>query len=139
MKGLLARPSQTRKAPLKLPAFPYDAAYTFEVRFPDAVTSVTDPRTEAVKSKYFTYSVTSSFRGSIAKTSIRLTMLADQVPVADLQKYSDDLQATSKILAGVIMVPKGAIKTIHPGRTTKQDLAQMLRERLQETVDKTSH
>jgi lipoprotein NlpI len=136
MKGALTRPSQTRTVPLKLPLFPYDASYTFEVKFPEEVTSVTDPRTDAVKSKYFTYTVTSSFRGNIANTNIRLTTLADQVPVADLQKYADDLQAMSKILAGVVMVPKGAIKP----RTAahKKDLAQMLRERLQETVDKTS-
>jgi lipoprotein NlpI/transglutaminase-like putative cysteine protease len=138
MKGLLARAAQTRKVPLKLPVFPYEASYALEVRFPDEVTSVTDPRTDAVNSKFFTYSVTSSFRGSIARTNIRLTTLADQVPVADLQKYSDDLQSMSKILAGVMIIPKGAIKSAKAGRGGKMDLSQMLRERLAETVDKTS-
>jgi lipoprotein NlpI len=138
MKGLLTRPTQARKVPLKLPVFPYDANYTFEVTFPQEVTSVTDPRMDAVKSKYFTYSVSSSFRGNTAKTSIRLMTLADQVPVADLQKFADDLQAMSKILAGVVVVPKGAIKPAATARAAKKDLAQMLRERLEETVDKTS-
>jgi len=138
MKGLLARPTQARKVPLKLPVFPYEASYALEVRFPDEVTSVTDPHTDAVNSKYFSYSVTSSFRGSIARAEIRLTTLADQVPVADLQKYSDDLQSMSKILAGVLLIPKGAIKSTKAGRGGKMDLGQMLRERLQETVDKTS-
>ncbi|HSR80843.1 MAG TPA: DUF3857 domain-containing protein [Hyphomicrobiaceae bacterium] len=138
MKGLLARPAQTRKVPLKLPVFPYEADYALEVRFPDEVTSVSDPRTDAVNSKYFIYSVTSSFRGSIARTKIRLTTLADQVPVGDLQRYSDDLESLNKILAGVVMIPKGAIKSAKAGRGGKMDLGQMLRERLQETVDKTS-
>ena len=139
MKGVLARPTPaTRTVPLKLPYFPYDASYSFEVKFPEQVASVTDPRMDAVKSKYFTYTVTSSFRGSIAKTNVQLTTLADQVPVADLRKYGDDLQAMGNILAGVVMVPKGAVKSATATLAVKNDLGQMLRERLQETVDKTS-
>ena len=138
LKGLLTRPAQARKVPLKLPVFPYDASYTFEVAFPQEVTSVTDPRMDVVKSKYFTYSISSSFRGNTAKTSIRLTTLADQVPVADLQKFAEDLEAMSKILIGVVVVPKGMVKPAAGARAGKKDLAQMLRERLEETVDKTS-
>jgi lipoprotein NlpI len=139
MKGILTRPPPPgRTVPLQLAIFPFDAKYTFEITLPDDVRAVTDPHTQAVKSKYFTYAVTSSFRGNVSKTAIELATLADQVPVADLRQYGDDLRAVTNILAGVVAVPKSAIKGPGAARTAKKDLGQMLRDRQQETVDNTT-
>jgi lipoprotein NlpI len=140
LKGTLATSaSATRVYPLYLPVFPYDAKYTFEVTFPEQVSVVSDPRTVAVKNKHFTYAVTSSFRGNVAKSTIQLTTLADQVQVADLQKYTEDARSIGTITAAVVAVPKSAIKPAAlSARAAKKDFAQTLRDRLQETVDKTT-
>ena len=139
MKGILTRPPSTsRTVPLQLPAFPFDARYTFEITLPEEVRAVTDPHTQAVKSKFFTYAVTSSFRGNVSKTTIELATLADQVPAADLRQYSEDLRSVTNILAGVVAVPKAALKTAARARMPKKDLGQMLHDRQQETVDNTT-
>ena len=139
MKGILTRPPSTsRTVPLQLAAFPFDARYTFEITLPEEVRAVADPHTQAVKSKLFTYAVTSSFRGNVSKTTIELATLAGQVPVADLRQYSDDLRSVTNILAGIVAVPKAALKTNARARVSKKDLGQMLRDRQQEMVENTT-
>jgi lipoprotein NlpI/transglutaminase-like putative cysteine protease len=138
MKGALAGPpAATRASPLLLPAFPYDARYTFEAKLPEAVRVVTDPQAKSVRNKHFTYTVAASFRGNVFKTSIELRTLLGQVEVADLKAYGDDLRAAGNIPTGVILVPKSAIKPVRSAKA-RRDLAQTLRDRAQETIDKTT-
>jgi lipoprotein NlpI/transglutaminase-like putative cysteine protease len=132
---LTSATSSTRTAPLHLPAFPYYARYTFEIKLPDAVSIVTDPRAVTVKNKHFSYTVASYFRGSTAKATIEMQVVADQVAPADLQKYSEDLRAVGTATAGAIGVPKGAIKS---GKMARKDFATTLRDRLQDTIAKTT-
>src|SRR5262245_17377440 len=123
MKGALApAPPSTRAVPLLQPAFPYAAKYTFEIKFPDEVSVVNDLRTEAVRSKYFTYAVSSSFRGNVARTNVEFRTLADQVKVADLKKYAEDVRAVANIVVGVIVVPQGARRPEAGARAAKRDL-----------------
>jgi tetratricopeptide (TPR) repeat protein len=62
-------------------------------------------------------------------------VVADQVAPADLQKYSEDLRAVGTATAGAIGVPKGAIKS---GKMARKDFATTLRDRLQDTIAKTT-
>ena len=136
MRGtLVAPPSAARSAPLKLQHFPYEASYTFEIKFPDEVSVITDPRAQTVHNKHFTYTVSSSFRGNLAKHSVGLRMLAGKVEVADLQKYAEDSRAAVSLTPGAIVVPKRAIKAVASAKAAKKDFAQTVRERVQETVD----
>ena len=136
MRGtLVAPPSAARSAPLKLQHFPYEASYTFEIKFPDEVSVITDPRAQSVHNKHFTYTVSSSFRGNLAKHSVGLRMLAGRVEVADLQKYAEDSRAAVSLTPGAIVVPKRAIKAVASAKAAKKDFAQTVRERVQETVD----
>jgi lipoprotein NlpI/transglutaminase-like putative cysteine protease len=139
MRGALApAPSSTRAVPLHLPAYPYYAKYTFEVRFPDDVNVASDPRRESVRGKYFTYSVAGSFRGNVAKSTIELKTLADQVKVADLPKYGDDISALGNVAVGVLVVPKGARRPKGTARVAKRDLGQALRKQLQDRIEKST-
>jgi transglutaminase-like putative cysteine protease len=111
MIGVLATPpSPTRTTPLQLPMLPYDARYTFEIKFPDEVSVISDPRANTVGNKYFNYTVTSSFRGSSSKTVIELATFADQVETSDLKKYTEDMRSLANVVVGVVVVPKTAIK-----------------------------
>jgi lipoprotein NlpI len=139
MRGtLVAPPSAARAVPLKLQHFPYEASYTFEVKFPDEVSVISDPRAQSVHNKHFSYTVASSFRGNLAKHSVELRMLAGKVEVADLQKYAEDARAAVNLSSGAIVVPKRAIKAVASAKAAKKDFAQTVRDRVQETVDKTS-
>jgi lipoprotein NlpI/transglutaminase-like putative cysteine protease len=137
LKGaFIASPSSVRTTPLHLRAYPFDAKYTFEMKFPDEVSVISDPRSQTLQNKHFTYTVTSAFRGNVSKDTIELRTLADRVEAADLSKYSDDLRAVGNVVTGVIVVTKSAATS--KAAKSKKDFTQALRERLQETVAKTT-
>jgi len=139
MVGVLATPpSSTRTTPLQLPVFPYDARYTFEVKFPAEVNVISLPRSNTVDNKYFNYTVKSSFRGSNSKTVMELATFADQVEVSDLKKYTEDMRSLANVVTGVVVVPKTAIKSVRSAAATKKDFSQTLRDQLNETIDRTS-
>jgi lipoprotein NlpI len=138
MIGVLATPpASTRTTPLQLPVFPYDARYTFEIKFPSEVNVISLPRTNTVDNKYFTYTVKSSFRGNNSKSVIELATFADQVEISDLKKYTEDMRSLSNVVTGVVVVPKSAIRA-KSITTAKKDIGQTVRDQLNETVDKTS-
>ncbi len=135
LKGtLLANPSSNRKAPLMLPGFPFEGRYSFEVKFPGEVSAIADPHTSSVQSKQFNYTVTSSFRGNTSKTVIDLKTFADRVELADLKDYSGNLRKADSITRGFVLVTKDEIKS--NSASVKKDFAQILRDRMQERVNK---
>ena len=139
MVGVLApAPSPTRATPLQLPEFPYDARYTFEIKFADEVSVIGDSRVNTVGNKYFNYTVRTVSRGSNSKTVMELAIFADRVEVPDLKKYADDMRALSNIATGVVVVPKAAIRSVKYGPAAKKDPTKMVRDQLQETIDKTT-
>jgi lipoprotein NlpI len=136
LRGALAPPPPaTRTSPMLLPSFPYRAAYTFEIKLPDSVSVVADPGATAVKNKHFRYTLNSHFRGNVARTTVELRVSADQVAPEDLAKYAEDLRAVDAARAGLILIPKAAIKS---AKAAKKDFATLLRERMQDTVAKTT-
>jgi lipoprotein NlpI len=136
MRGALAPPPpSTRIAPLHLPSFPYDASYTFEIKLPEAVSVVADPKATTIKNKLFSYAHTARFRGNVAKTVIEVRVIADQVPPEDLKTYADDVRAIDNARVGLIVVPKTALKS---AAAAKRDFAAVLKERLRDTVAKTT-
>jgi lipoprotein NlpI/transglutaminase-like putative cysteine protease len=128
-------PPTTRRSPLLLSSFPYRAAYSFEIKLPPSVSVVSDPRTTTVKGKHFKYTQSMHFRGNLAKSTIELRVTADQVAPEDLVKYGEDLRAIGAARAGVIVIPKAAIKTT---RAARKSFATLLKERVEDTVAKTT-
>jgi lipoprotein NlpI len=139
MRGaLIPSPSATRTTPLHLRAFPLEASYTFEITFPDQVRVISDPRAQTVQNKHFTFSGSTAFRGNVAKSTFHMRVLADRVEPALLAKYTEDTRTIARISPGTITVPKSAIKGPSATATAKNDFAQVLRDRLQETISKTT-
>jgi lipoprotein NlpI/transglutaminase-like putative cysteine protease len=135
MQGaLLPPPPSGRTAPFIVRSFPLEARYTFEVKFPEEVSAVADPRSATVEGRQFTYAVTASFRGNQYKIAIDLKTLADRVETADLQKYGEDVRAANNLARGVVVVTKEMIKS--PAAADKTSFAQHLRDVLQEGIDK---
>jgi lipoprotein NlpI/transglutaminase-like putative cysteine protease len=139
LRGTLAAvTSSSRTAPLQMPVHPYDARYTFEITLPKSVSVLADPQTKSIRNKHFTYTLTASFRGNVARRTIEMRTLASRVEVPDLQKYSEDVRAISNLGGDVIIVMKSTIKSVASATTRKTDLGAILQGRLQETVAKTT-
>jgi lipoprotein NlpI/transglutaminase-like putative cysteine protease len=136
MRGMLpSPPSLTRRTPLSLPAYPFEAKYNFEVHFPENVSALRDPAAASVEDKSFAYSVASSFRGNVAKFALELRMLANRVPVADLPEYLRKKTALAETTSGLLIVDRSDIKS---GGPAPEGFAERLRARIQEAADKTS-
>ena len=139
MRGaLVPSPSATRITPLHLRAFPLDASYSFEIKFPDQVRVISDPRAQTVQNKHFTFTATSAFRGNVAKSTVHMRVLADRVEPALLAKYTEDMRAIARIATGTFAIPKSAIKGPASTVAVNKDFAKVLRDRLQETISKTT-
>ncbi len=136
--GVLTAPSSAARAtPLFLPGYPLDAKYSFEIKFPNEVRVVSDPRVQTVQNKLFAFTSTSAFRGSVARHTIELRLLSDRVEPAQLAKYSEDLRSVGNTLTAVVL-SKQWVKAVAGRVESKKDFAQLLRDRQQETVTKTT-
>lgn len=136
MFGALARPpSSDRRTSMALPAFPFEANYEFEVRFPEDVSAVRDPSAHTVESKFFTYTLKSSFRGHVAKASIYLKTLTDRVPVSDLNDYMAKKKTIGEAPT-VVMVRKDDIGAATAGSMT---FSEKLRARIEDAIAKTTN
>ena len=136
LKGALAPPPPaTRAVPMQLPSFPYTAAYNFEIKLPETVSGMADPRATTIRNKHFSYTQATHFRGNVSKTTIELRVTAAQIGPDDMKAYAEDIRAIDAARAGLIVIPKGAIKS---AKAAKKDFATLLRERLNETLTKTT-
>jgi len=104
--------------------------------FPDAVSMVTEPARETIKNNYFSSTVSSYFRGNIAKVSIDFAALRSHVDAADTAKYAEDLRAANKAIGGYFRC-RQVIDQVD-GRNRSAALPQRLRKLRQELVDKTT-
>ncbi|KRR18260.1 hypothetical protein CQ14_25435 [Bradyrhizobium lablabi] len=137
LKDILLTPATaTRTTPLRIPGYPFEGTYTFEMTFPEAVSVVSDPHAETIKNKYFTNTVSSYFRGNMAKVSVDLAALRSHVDAEDTGKYAEDLRAANKSIGGFFAVGKSSIKSTEEAGTA--ELPQRLRKLRQELIDKTT-
>jgi lipoprotein NlpI len=135
--GALAIPtSSVRRTPLSVPRFPFEASYSFEVRFPEEVSVINDPTTNTVEDKYFTATITRAFRGNLSKATIDVRTLSSQVEPQDILKFAEDLRSLNTAIGGTIVAPKSSIKSVDPTASSTKDFAQLLRDRLQEGINK---
>jgi lipoprotein NlpI len=134
--ALIIPPSSVRTAPFAIPRFPFNAHYTFEVKFPDEVSVIRDPGAESVDDKYFAANVSLAFRGNLAKTAVDLTTLSNQVAAQDIAKYSEDLRTLNTTIGGSIFVSKSAIKSTSLADSGPKTFAETVRQRVLESIDK---
>ena len=136
--GVLTAPSSAARAtPLFLPGYPLHAKYSFEIKFPNEIRVVADPRVQTVQNRQLAFTSTSAFRGNVAKHTIELRLLSDRVEPAQLAKYSEDLRSIGNTSTAVVLL-KQWLKPVAGKVEIKKDFAQLLRDRQQETVTKTT-
>jgi lipoprotein NlpI/transglutaminase-like putative cysteine protease len=135
MRGALPLYAElARKAPIVMPAFPYNAKYSLEVQFPDSVSALRDPFAKTIDDKHFSYGFEATFRGNVAKTAIELTSKADRIELADIGEFIGKRRSLNDAM-GVITISQSDIKS---GVSAGAAFAERLRARLQEGLDKTT-
>lgn len=131
---IVSSPSANRTTPLRIPGFPFRGKYSFEMTFPEEASGSIDPRAPTVSNKYFSATVTASFRGNIARKVVDLSTQQAAVEAADYPGYAEDLRALNKAIGGGFVVNKALIDAA----ATKSDLTQRLRDQRAEVIKKTT-
>ena len=125
MQGTIALPpSATRNFALALPSFPVHVVYTVEMQWPQSVSAVLDPSTQRIANAAFTAEVTHSFRGSVAKASLRFDPQTSSVSAKDVPAMLDDVKKMELSIGGTMVVTRDQVKDggfLGIGRKTLQD------------------
>ncbi len=139
MQNVLAVPAApTRTLALGVPAFPTTVFYSAEMQWPDSVSAVLDPGTQRFSNAAFVAEVTRSFRGNLAKASLRFEPLANSVPATEVPAMLADAKAMERAISGLMVVAPNQVKAggfLGIGRKSLQD---NLRARAQSSVDRTT-
>jgi lipoprotein NlpI len=137
LSGTLVIPqSSVRSAPFAITRFPFNAHYTFEVKFPEEVSALSDPGATSIDDKYFAANVSLAFRGNLAKTTVDLSTLSRQVAAQDIGTYSEDLRTLNTAIGGSIFVSKSAIRSASLTDSDPKTFAESIRHRVLEGIDK---
>ena len=130
-------PSPTRNLPLALPAFPTSVLYSAEVQWPQSVGVVLEPATQRIANPAFNAEVTRSFRGNLAKATLRFEPLLGSVAGSEVPALLADAKAMERAIGGVIAVAPTQIRDggfLGLGRKSLQD---NLLARARATVERT--
>jgi lipoprotein NlpI len=106
--------SANRTTPLRIAGYPFHGKYNVEITFPETVSDFADPLAQTVQNRYFSATLSESFRGNTAKRSMELTTLRASVEPDKYAAYADDVRAFSKAVSGLVFVSKLAIKSGDP-------------------------
>jgi lipoprotein NlpI/transglutaminase-like putative cysteine protease len=131
--ALTSSPSANRATPLRILKYPFHARYSFEVTFPEQVSGSIDPRAPTISNKYFSASITESFRGNVARKAVDLKTLQTSVEAADYSAYAEDLRALNKAIGGTFFVNKAFVSA---AEASKSDLTHRLQEQRVELIKK---
>jgi transglutaminase-like putative cysteine protease/tetratricopeptide (TPR) repeat protein len=139
MQGTIAAPpSPTRNFPLALPGFPLTVLYNAEMQWPASVGAVVEPGTVRLSNAGFNAEVMRSFRGNIARATLRFETSTPAVPAKDVPAMIADARAMERALGGAMVVARNQVKDggfLGIGRKTLQD---NLRTRAQASVERSS-
>jgi lipoprotein NlpI len=139
LQGAIAIPPAPKRAfPLALPAFPTTYFYSAEVQWPQNVSAVNDPTVQRFGNAAFNAEVSRSFRGNVARASLRFEPLTNAVAAKDVPTMVEDAQKMQRALGNAMTVGANQVKDggfLGIGRKTLQD---NLRASAQSAVDRTS-
>lgn len=128
--------SANRTTPLRIPGYPFRGKYTLEITFPETVSEFIDPHAKTVENKYFSGTVSESFRGNIAKRVVELATLRTSIEPESYTAYADDLRSMNKAIGGFVFVGKLAIKS--GDQAGPSGFEQRLKDLSQQTIKKTT-
>lgn len=136
LEVLTTSASANRTTPLRIPGYPFRGKYTFEITFPENVSEFVDPRAQTVENKYFSATVSESFRGNIARKVVELATLRASIEPENYTAYADDLRSLNKAIGGLVFVGKLAIKS--GDQAGQAGFEQRLKDLSQQTIKKTT-
>jgi lipoprotein NlpI/transglutaminase-like putative cysteine protease len=137
MQGAIAMPALTsRRFALALPVFPISVLYVAEMHWPASVSGLVEPGTQRIANATFNAEVTRSFRGNVARTTLRFEPLGGSVPAGDVPAMVADAKALEKALVGTMSVGRDQVKEATSLGIARQTLQDKLRVRAQTTVDR---
>ena len=139
MQNMLAIPAaSTRNLALGVPAFPMTVHYSAEMQWPESVSAVLDPGTQRFSNTAFAAEVTRSFRGNVAKASLRFEPLVNSVPATEVPTMLADAKAMERAIGGTMVVAANQVKAGGFLGIGRKNLQENLRARAQTTVERTT-
>ena len=139
MQNMLAIPAaSTRNLALGVPAFPMTVLYSAEMQWPESVSAVLDPGTQRFSNAAFAAEVTRSFRGNLAKASLRFEPLVNSVPATEVPTMLADAKAMERAIGGTMVVAPNQVKAGGFLGIGRKNLQENLRARAQATVERTT-
>jgi lipoprotein NlpI len=124
-----------RSLPLGIPTHPYEGRYTLEVLWPKNVSAMRDPYSQRIDNKHFNFASKGSFRGNRAHYEFTLRTRTHWIEPSELQAAYDDIRKVSNLASNIFLTRSEVREVI---RFTRRSLQDTLRERLQESVERTS-
>ena len=133
MGALPVSAATSRKTPISMPAYPFDAKYSLEAQFPENVSAVRDPTSKTVTGKHFVYNLSQSFRGNAAKVTIELKSAAERIEVDEINEFIRDIKALNESGMTVVVVAKNDIIS---AVSAASSFGERLRDSIQVSVNK---
>jgi len=125
-----------RTFPMKVPAFPYIARYSFDLELPEEVAAIRDPNTEQLNGAFFDYSVKQSFRGNRAKVEIDFHALTGEVPAKKVSEYGADARKLAELTRWAVLVGPDDFKKKGLLGIGEKSLRDTLIERTRDAISK---
>lgn len=125
-----------RTLPVGIPTHPYEARYTLEVLWPEDASAMRDPFNDRIENKHFSFVSKGSFRGNRARYEWILRTRTDAIDPGELQKALDEIRKVDNMASGNIFLTRAEVREVI--RFSRRSLQDTIRERLQESLERTS-
>jgi lipoprotein NlpI len=126
----------SRSMPLGVPTHPYEARYTLEVLWPEKVSALRDPFSERIDNAYFSFRNRASFRGNRARYELSLGTRSDSIEPSAVKEAFEDIRRVGGAASGSIFLARAEVREVV--RFSRGSLADSIRERLQQALERTS-
>jgi lipoprotein NlpI/transglutaminase-like putative cysteine protease len=135
--GAFPMPAElSRSMPLGVPTHPYEARYTLEVLWPEKVSALRDPFSERIDNAYFSFRNRASFRGNRARYELSLGTRSDSIEPSAVKEAFEDIRRVGGAASGSIFLARAEVREVV--RFSRGSLADSIRERLQQALERTS-
>jgi lipoprotein NlpI/transglutaminase-like putative cysteine protease len=125
-----------RTLPVGIPTHPYEARYTLEVVWPENASAMRDPFSDRIENKHFSFVSKGSFRGNRARYEWLLRTRTDAIDPGELKDALDEIRKAGNMTSGNIFLARAEMREVI--RFTRRSLQDTIRERLQESLERTS-
>jgi lipoprotein NlpI len=135
LRGVVVVPDRiTREYPVLVPSYPSTRYYQVQMRWPESVAVVRDPRVRTVDSRFFRARIETTFRGRDASRNVQFEALAPQVEPGDLPQLIEDVKQIEREVGSYFVVGRAEIKKSGVLGIGKESAMDKVRENLRKAV-----